>query len=267
MTRGENDVLRLNEVDVMYEGVITATRRVDMTVEEGEIVVLLGANGAGKSSLLRAVSGLLKARRGAVTHGSILFTGRDVTHAAPADLVARGLAQCLEGRRIFGSLTVDENLRLGGYARHRRAVPGELERMYAMFPPLAGRRSTPGGLLSGGEQQMLAIARALMAAPKLLLLDEPSLGLAPLVVEGIRDVIADIRSAGAAVLLVEQNAGLALDVADRGYVLDAGEVVLHGSVDALGSDERVADAYLAAPTATHSIAGEIVDPARTAPWR
>jgi branched-chain amino acid transport system ATP-binding protein len=177
------------------------------------------------------------------------------------------LAQCLEGRRIFSSLTVDENLRLGGFARSRRDVPDELVRMYAMFPALGQRRSTPGGLLSGGEQQMLAIARALMSAPRLLLLDEPSLGLAPLVVEGIGKLIAQIRDAGTSVLIVEQNAGLAFEVADRGYVLDAGEVVLHGTVDRLRSNERVADAYLAGSVVTHSIAGEIVDPSRTAPWR
>jgi branched-chain amino acid transport system ATP-binding protein len=260
-------VLQVTEVDVVYEGAIAAIRRVDLTVEEGEVVALLGANGAGKSSLLRAVSGLLRARRGAVTHGSIYFLGRDVTDAAPAELVAGGLAQCLEGRRIFSSLTVDENLRLGGFARSRRDVPDELVRMYAMFPALGQRRSTPGGLLSGGEQQMLAIARALMSAPRLLLLDEPSLGLAPLVVEGIGKLIAQIRDAGTSVLIVEQNAGLAFEVADRGYVLDAGEVVLQGTVDRLRSNERVADAYLAGSVVTHSIAGEIVDPSRTAPWR
>jgi branched-chain amino acid transport system ATP-binding protein len=229
-------------------------------------VALLGANGAGKSSLLRAVSGLLAARRGAVTHGSIQFMGRDVTNASPAVLVTSGLAQCLEGRRIFASLTVDENLRLGGFCRSRRDVPGELDRMYAMFPELLERRTTPGGLLSGGEQQMLALARALMAAPRLLLLDEPSLGLAPLVVERIGELIAQIRGAGTAILIVEQNAGLAFAVADRGYVLDAGELVLDGTVDLLRSNERVADAYLAAPV-TRSIVGEIVDPSRTAPWR
>jgi branched-chain amino acid transport system ATP-binding protein len=211
-----------------------------LDVGEGEIVALLGNNGAGKTTTLSAVSGLV--RPGA---GRIEYEGADITREPPAKIVARGLVHVPEGRRIFSTLTVHDNLMLGGYlVRDSRELARRVDRAYELLPRLAERRDQDGGTLSGGEQQMLAIGRALVAAPKLLMLDEPSMGLAPLVVAAVMDVIADINAAGTAVLLVEQNAKVALKIAHRGYVIENGRCVLDGPADRLAADTRVVEAYL-----------------------
>jgi len=234
-------LLRLEAVEAGY-GPIAALRAVDLEVRAGELVCLLGANGAGKTSTLRAISGLLPLRR-----GRILFDGREIHRLPPAEILEAGIAHCPEGRRVFPYLTVEENLAMGAYVRRdRRAVAEDLERMYAHFPVLRERRRQAAGTLSGGEQQMLAIARALMARPRLILLDEPSLGLAPTVVETTFGIIAEIRRAGTTVLMVEQNAYLALQLADRGYVMETGRIVLEGPAARLLADDHVRRAYLGA---------------------
>jgi branched-chain amino acid transport system ATP-binding protein len=232
-------VLRLEGLRAGY-GPIEALRGLDLEVREGELVCLLGANGAGKSSTLRAISGLLHARS-----GRIVFDGREIHGLEPSAILRAGIAHCPEGRRIFPHLTVEENLAMGAYVRRdRAAVAGDLERVWAHFPILAERRRQAAGTLSGGEQQMLAIGRALMARPRLILFDEPSLGLAPTVVETTFGIIADIRRAGTTVLMVEQNAYLALRMADRGYVMETGRIVLHGAARDLLHDDHVRAAYL-----------------------
>lgn len=222
-------------------GRIVVNRGVSLTAEEGEIVTILGPNGAGKSTLLRAIVGLLKP-----ANGSIRFRGEEVAGRRADETAERGIVMVPEGRRIFTSLTVRDNLRLGSYIRKdRNAIDGDLQRMEAYFPILAERREAKGGELSGGQQQMLAIARGLMSRPRLLLLDEPSLGLSPLFVKELRKVILEVRSAfGAAVLLVEQNTGLALAVAERGYVMNNGRIVAEGSIAELGDAGLVRDLYL-----------------------
>jgi branched-chain amino acid transport system ATP-binding protein len=224
-------------------GPVTALRQVDIAVAPGEVVALLGANGAGKSTLLRTISGLIRPRA-----GRILFEGASIAHLPPARIVRLGIAHCPEGRRVFGSLSVADNLRLGAAARRDRAgIDAERERLFALFPVLRERLDQAAGTLSGGEQQMLALARALMAGPRLLLLDEPSLGLAPLLVQAIFRTLAELKGAGVTMVLVEQNAKLALDIADRAYVLRTGEVSLAGSAAELRADaDRVAQAYLGA---------------------
>jgi branched-chain amino acid transport system ATP-binding protein len=226
-------------VEAAY-GPIAALRGLELEVREGELICLLGANGAGKTSTLRAISGLLRPRA-----GRIVFGGREIQGREPADILQLGIAHCPEGRRVFPYLTVEENLAMGAYARRdRRAVAGDLEEVVRHFPILSERRRQAAGTLSGGEQQMLAIARALMARPRLILFDEPSLGLAPATVERTFQIIADIRRRGTTVLMVEQNAGLALRMADRGYVMETGRVVLEGrAADLLGND-HVRRAYL-----------------------
>ncbi len=233
----------LLEVSDLYTayGPIRVNRGVSVTVDEGEIVTILGPNGAGKSTLLRAISGLLRPTGGAIRLDGLNVAGR------PADVVAnKGIVMVPEGRRIFGPLTVQENLRLGGYARKDRdEVEKDIQRMEAYFPILAQKRSAKGRELSGGQQQMLAIARGLMARPRLLLLDEPSLGLSPLLVKEVRRVIQDVAERfGAAVLLVEQNAGLALAVARRGYLMNNGSIVASGSIDELKDARLVQELYL-----------------------
>jgi branched-chain amino acid transport system ATP-binding protein len=221
-------------------GPIEALRGLDLEVAEGELVCLLGANGAGKSSTLRAISGLLRARS-----GRIVFRDREIHGLEPSAILRAGIAHCPEGRRVFPHLTVEENLAMGAYVRRdRAAIAADLDRVCAHFPILAERRRQAAGTLSGGEQQMLAIGRSLMARPRLILFDEPSLGLAPTVVETTFGIIAEIRQAGTTVLMVEQNAYLALRMADRGYVMETGRIVLHGAARDLLHDDHVRAAYL-----------------------
>ena len=230
-------LLELHDVHVSY-GSVRALQEVSMAVEEGEIVTLLGANGAGKTTTLRSVSGLLR-----TAPGSIRFQDREIVGVAPHQIVALGISHVPEGRRIFPRMTVLENLDMGAYRRRGNIGP-ELERVFTLFPVLKERRKQMGGTLSGGEQQMLAIGRALMGQPRLLLLDEPSMGLAPLIVSQIFGIIAEIRQSGTTVLLVEQNAAQALAVADRGYVLETGRVVMSDRADVLLHDDRIRAAYL-----------------------
>jgi branched-chain amino acid transport system ATP-binding protein len=224
-----------------HYGRIQALKGVDMAIGAGELVALVGANGAGKTTLLRTVSGVQPASGGAVR-----FEGADITRMAPSRRVRLGIAQVPEGRQVFAPLPVADNLRLGGYVRNNSERDADLEKIYALFPKLAERRAQPAGTLSGGEQQMLAIGRALMARPKLLLLDEPSMGLAPLLVEEIYRTIRALKQQGATILLVEQNAHAALGVADRAYVMETGIVVLSGSGRELLANDRVRAAYLGA---------------------
>jgi branched-chain amino acid transport system ATP-binding protein len=232
-------VLRLEALRAGY-GPVEALRGLDLEVREGELVCLLGANGAGKSSTLRAISGLLRARS-----GRIVFGEREIHGLAPSAILRAGIAHCPEGRRVFPHLTVQENLMMGAYVRDDRAgIAEDIERVCTHFPILAERRRQAAGTLSGGEQQMLAIGRALMARPRLILFDEPSLGLAPTVVETTFGIIADIRRTGTTVLMVEQNAYLALRMADRGYVMETGRIVLHGAARDLLHDDHVRAAYL-----------------------
>ncbi len=246
MVRGvDPNILVVTDVEAVYAEVILALRGVSLEVPEGEVVALLGANGAGKTTLLRAVSGLMETQGGRVRRGSITFVGHDALKLGPVKTVQAGMAQVMEGRRIFAALTVEENLRAGAYTRRdKRGVAEDLDRMLAMFPRLAERRKSAAGYLSGGEQQMIAIGRALMAAPKLLLLDEPSLGLAPRIVEQIRDIIVSIHAMGTSVLLVEQNATMALSIAQRGYVLENGSIVKTGSGAELLADSDIQEFYL-----------------------
>ena len=233
-------LLEVANVDTAY-GAINVNRDVSLTVDEHEIATILGPNGAGKTTLLRAISGLLKPKR-----GRIVFDGEDVTRL-PADRLAKiGVVMVPEGRRIFADLTVRENLRLGAYARRDQAgIEADIGRMEAYFSILANKRSAKGGELSGGQQQMLAIARGLMARPRILLLDEPSLGLSPLMVKEVQSVIIDVReNFGAAVLLVEQNAGLALSVAERGYLMQSGRIVASSPISELKDLGLMRDLYL-----------------------
>ncbi len=233
------DLLALESVNVFY-GAIHALRDVSITVRSGEVVTLIGANGAGKSTTLRAITGLELPRK-----GRVLFEGRDITAVPAHRRVALGISMAPEGRGIFANLTVAENLEMGGYLQRGRGRVAEgIDRGFHLFPRLAQRRKQRAGTLSGGEQQMLAIARALMSRPKLLLLDEPSLGLAPLVCQTIFSTIDEIKNSGTTVLLVEQNAHAALRSSNRGYVLETGQVILQGSSAELSDNPRVREAYL-----------------------
>ncbi len=220
-------------------GRIPALRGVSLRVRSGELVALVGANGAGKTTLLRALSGVQP-----VSAGRIALDGRDISAASAARRVRLGMVQVPEGRQVFAPLPVEDNLRLGAYTRPRAEAAQTLERVYAMFPALRAKRATPAGMLSGGQQQMLAIGRALMARPRLLLLDEPSMGLAPRLVREIFDHIAALRAADTAIFLVDQNAHAALRIADRGYVLETGSIALEGGGAELLANERVQAAYL-----------------------
>jgi branched-chain amino acid transport system ATP-binding protein len=232
-------MLKLEAVDVAY-GHIKALVGVSLEVREGELVALLGANGAGKSTALMTISGIVRPRE-----GTVVYNGTDLAKASPFDIVGLGVIQCPEGRRIFGGLTVLENLRMGAVRRtDSSGVRRDLDSVFSLFPVLGQRRHQTGATLSGGEQQMLAIARALMGAPSLLLLDEPSLGLAPIVVQAIFRVIRELHRRGVTILLVEQNVRQALAVADRGYVLAAGRVILAGSGGELRSAPELEQAYL-----------------------
>ncbi len=242
--RPGSPILTVSDVEVAY-GAIQAIRGVSIDVQAGSIVAILGANGAGKTSLLRAVSGLLLYHNGRVPNGSITFQGADITTADASDRVKSGMAQVMEGRRIFAQLTVDENLQTGAYSRRDKAgVRTSYDEVMAMFPRLAERRKQVAGYMSGGEQQMLAIGRALMAKPKLLLLDEPSLGLAPLIVQQIFEIISDINKRGTSVLIVEQNAAMALRIADYAYVFESGRVALSGNGKTMLDDPNIQSLYL-----------------------
>ncbi|GBF32410.1 branched-chain amino acid transport ATP-binding protein LivF [Desulfocucumis palustris] len=232
-------MLELKDVVVHY-GVVPALKGISFRVEEGEIVTLIGANGAGKSTTLKAISGLLKLKEGSIT-----YQGGSISGKGAHMVVRQGISQVPEGRGIFANLTVEENLSLGAYTRKDKSKINEnLKNVYERFPRLQERRKQVGGTLSGGEQQMLAIGRALMATPKLLLLDEPSMGLAPLVVREIFKIIREINKMGTTILLVEQNARMALSVAGRGYVLETGQIISEGSASELRGNEEVKKAYL-----------------------
>jgi branched-chain amino acid transport system ATP-binding protein len=232
-------LLELTDVHTYY-GAIHALRGVTMSIEEGEIVTLIGSNGAGKSTTLRTISGLLKPRQ-----GEIVLRGKRIDGLPAHEIVTLGISQSPEGRRVFARMTVQENLEMGAFARRDRAnLAAEFDRVYGLFPRLRERISQRAGTLSGGEQQMLAIGRALMSAPKVLLLDEPSMGLAPILVEQIFDIIKTINEQGSTVLLVEQNALMALGVASRGYILQTGEIVLSDTAAALRTNDGVRAAYL-----------------------
>jgi branched-chain amino acid transport system ATP-binding protein len=239
-------LLKVANVEVIYDHVILVLKGVSLIIPEGGIVALLGANGAGKSTTLKAISNLLRVERGEVTKGSIEFLGTRIDRADAAALVRRGIVQVMEGRRIFEHLTVEENLLTGAYTqRNAHAIGGDLERVYHYFPRLRERRSVKGGYVSGGEQQMLAIGRALMARPKLMLLDEPSMGLAPMLVQEIFDIVVRMnREEQVAILLAEQNAAMALRVVQYGYVMESGRVVLDGEAKMLRENEDVKEFYL-----------------------
>jgi len=232
-------VLELREVEVAYRN-IRALKGISLTVAQGELVTLIGANGAGKSTTLKTISGLLRPKS-----GTLFYRGQPLERLSPHRIVALGISHCPEGRHLFGRLTVTENLRLGAVQRHdRENVHGDIERIYKLFPILKERSAQLAGTLSGGEQQMLAIGRALMSRPQLLLLDEPSLGLAPILVSVIFDTIRQLKREGATILLVEQNARLALDIADRAYVMETGRVTLQGPAMELKHNPQVEHTYL-----------------------
>ena len=238
-------MLEVRDLGVVYSQAIVALEGVSIDVGRGDIVAMLGPNGAGKTTLLRALTGLLSYHDGKIVNGEI-FLGRErYRKHSPSAIVAAGVAQVMEGRRIFAELTVDENLSAGGVTLgDRREVAANREEVFSLFPLLADRRHAQAGYLSGGEQQMLAIGRAMMSSPDLLILDEPSLGLAPLIVIQIRDIIAEINARGATVLLVEQNAAMALSIADYGYILTAGRVAKEGPASELENDPEVRELYL-----------------------
>jgi branched-chain amino acid transport system ATP-binding protein len=232
-------LLELADVHTYY-GNIHALKGISVTVDQGEIVTLIGSNGAGKTTTLKTISGILHPKKGTVT-----LEGKRIDHVPPHEIVALGICQSPEGRRIFPRLTTMENLEMGAFHRTDPAgIPEDMERVFSLFPRLKDRRSQQGGTLSGGEQQMLAIGRALMSRPRILLLDEPSMGLSPVLVETIFQIIQDIHAQGTPILLVEQNALMALQVASRGYVLQTGRIVLHDTAANLGQNEMVRKAYL-----------------------
>jgi branched-chain amino acid transport system ATP-binding protein len=239
MSANGTPLLELEDVHTFY-GTIEAIKGISLTVNEGEVVTLIGANGAGKSTTLRSIQGINKPKR-----GRILFNGKDIVGTAPHDIVRMGISQSPEGRRLFARMTVLENLEMGAFQRtDKSGVNEDIDRVFGLFPRLAERRAQKAGTLSGGEQQMCAMGRALMARPTLLLLDEPSMGLAPVLVERIFEIVTEINSQGTTILLVEQNALMALDVAKRGYVLETGVVALTDDAVALRTNERVRKAYL-----------------------
>jgi branched-chain amino acid transport system ATP-binding protein len=238
-TAGDGAILRVENVRSFY-GTIEALKGVSLEVREREIVTLLGANGAGKSTTLRSINGLVRPR-----YGRIYFQGSDITNVRAHEIVKRGIAQSPEGRRLFPRMTVTENLEMGAFQREDKSeIAEDMERVFELFPRLAERRNQKAGTMSGGEQQMCAIGRALMARPKLLMLDEPSMGLAPIFVEKIFEIVKEINDQGTPILLVEQNALMALEVAHRGYVLETGHIALADDADKLRENEQVRKAYL-----------------------
>ncbi|MFA7079045.1 MAG: ABC transporter ATP-binding protein [Syntrophomonas sp.] len=232
-------MLKIKEIDVYY-GAIHALKKMSLEVERGTIVTLIGANGAGKTTTLKSISGILRPKNGTIT-----YKGNDITKVAPEKIVSLGISQVPEGRRVFHTMSVMENLEMGAYLRKdKKEIAMDMEQVYTRFPRLKERRKQLAGTLSGGEQQMLAIGRALMARPELMLMDEPSMGLAPLLVKEIFTIIKDINERGTTILLVEQNAHMALSIADKAYVIETGEIVLQGSADQLLKSEDVKKAYL-----------------------
>ena len=231
-------MLKVNNINVYY-GAIHAIKDVSFEVNDGEIVTLIGANGAGKSTTLQTISGLLRSRT-----GSIEFMGKDIGSVPPDKLVAHGLAQVPEGRRVFLQMTVEENLEMGAFTQPNSTIAPNMEKVYAQFPRLKERRRQVAGTLSGGEQQMLAMGRALMSRPKIILMDEPSMGLSPILVNEIFDIIRSVSESGTTVLLVEQNAKKALAIADRAYVLETGRITMSGNAKDLLEDDSIKKAYL-----------------------
>lgn len=236
-------MLSASNLEVVYDDVVLALRGVSLQIPDGQIIALLGANGAGKSTLLRSLTGLLDIHEGRITKGRATLDDRSLNDLAPEKIVSAGVRQVLEGRRVFVELSVEDNLKVGAHTA-RSQMAANLDRVYGLFPKLADRRSQVAGYLSGGEQQMLAMGRALMSGPRYLLLDEPTLGLAPLMVEAIRDVIVTINEEGTGVLLVEQNAMMALSISQHGYVMENGRVVLDKPAAALLRDDDVREFYL-----------------------
>jgi branched-chain amino acid transport system ATP-binding protein len=237
-------MLAAHGVEVVYEDVMLALRGASLSIDRDQIVALLGANGAGKTTLLRAMTGLLDVHRAKMTRGHVTIDGTRLNTGSPAAVVRAGVAQVMEGRRTFVELTVEENLRVGGHTTSSRGLQDKLDRIYGMFPVLADRRQSLAGYLSGGEQQMLAIGRGMMAEPSYLLLDEPSLGLAPRMVEQIRDLIVEINAAGTGILLIEQNAAMALSIAHHGYVIENGSTVMDAPAERLRQDADIQEFYL-----------------------
>ncbi len=238
-------MLEVANLEVVYNDVVLVLRGLSIKVEEGQIVALLGANGAGKTTTLRAITGLLDVHEGDITKGSVTFLGERIDGKDASAIVKAGIGQVMEGRRVFAEMSVEDNLRTGATTnRDSASVKANHAMVMDMFPLLADRRKDTAGYLSGGEQQMLAIGRALMANPKLLILDEPSLGLAPMLVAQIRDIIVDINKRGTSVLLIEQNANMALSIADYGYIMETGKVVMDGNPGKLLADEDVREFYL-----------------------
>jgi branched-chain amino acid transport system ATP-binding protein len=232
-------MLQINEIDVYY-GAIYALKRLSLNVEQGSIVTLIGANGAGKTTTLKCISGLIRAKS-----GNIIFKNKDITKVSPKKIVGMGISQVPEGRRVFSSMSVVENLEMGAYLRQdKKGIDEDMELVYTRFPRLKERRKQMAGTLSGGEQQMLAIGRALMARPELMLMDEPSMGLAPLLVKEIFSIIKEINERGTTILLVEQNANMALSIADKAYVIETGEIVLQGNAQELMNSPEIKKAYL-----------------------
>ena len=247
MTGNSENILEINSIEVMYDSVISALHDVSLNVPKGKIVALLGGNGAGKSTTLKAISTMLAAERGKVTRGSINYDGTEVKNQSPYEMVALGMVQVLEGRRCFGHLTVEENIISGAYSRKlsKSQIKDELEKIYGYFNRLRDRRKSQAGFTSGGEQQMIAVARAMMAKPKMLLLDEPSMGLAPQLVAEIFNIVRELNhKEGVSILLAEQNTNVALRNADYGYIIETGHVMLHGTADELLNDEKVKELYL-----------------------
>ncbi|MGH3345993.1 MAG: ABC transporter ATP-binding protein [Nocardioides sp.] len=236
-------MLSARNLEVVYDDVVLALRGVSLRVPPGRIVALLGSNGAGKTTMLRALTGLLDLHDGEITKGEVALDDRPLPRTSPEKIVRLGVRQVLEGRRVFVELSTEDNLRVGAHTARARMAEN-LDRVFTLFPRLADRRTQTAGYLSGGEQQMLAIGRALMSDPRYLLLDEPTLGLAPKLVESIRDVVVEINKTGTAILLVEQNATMALSVADHGYVMETGRIVLEGSVQALRDNPDIREFYL-----------------------
>ena len=238
-------MLEIANLEVVYNEVILVLRGLSIEVADGQIVALLGSNGAGKTTTARAVTGLLDNHEGKSTKGHVTWNGKDITHSNPSAIVRSGISKVMEGRRVFGELTVEENLIAGAYTNKDKSNVKQLtDQVFGLFPRLAERRKQLAGYMSGGEQQMLAIGRAIMQNPKLLILDEPSLGLAPLLVQQVRDVILEINKQGTSILLIEQNAMMALSIADYGYIMENGKIVMDGAGKKLLADDDVKEFYL-----------------------